>query len=720
MPNSSKQPSGGPAGGPVDGPSAKTAAAPNRLAQSTSPYLRQHATNPVDWYPWGPEALATAAREDKPILLSVGYSACHWCHVMAHESFEDPEIAASMNEKFVNIKVDREERPDIDAIYQRVVQLMGEGGGWPLTVFLTPDQRPFYGGTYFPPEPRYGRPGFPQVLEAMSDAWRNRPDAVSKQVQQFQRGFAALEGVVEAQAERASAEPEPSDPEALRVAAERLLSKIDPDWGGFGRQPKFPNASALEVLLRVARDGDALGRKAEAALKTTLDKMGRGGIYDHLRGGFSRYAVDREWLVPHFEKMLYDNAQLLPLYAEAAALWPGQSAFVKIADETVAYLHADMLTPQCTFYAATDADSEGEEGKYFCWTPQEIAEVLADPDLTRTFRTVYGVSDDGNFEHGWSILHLGRTLDERALDLGVSRIELDDRLARAKAALLARRYERVPPLRDDKVLTSWNALLVSGLCRAAAAAEAWDIEESPERIGECTLLAEHAATRLLHAHVDAEGRVLRAEFRGQVHTRGVLDDVAYLSRACLDLHELTLAPSWRARARTLAEHAIAAYARPEHDGFWFTAADAEPLIERLESQHDGPIPAGMAVMIEVLGRLHASGDAPDEAAEIVAKTLARFHGATSEPFAHASLLLAAAHVGPGARHVTVRGPAPEDAEVQALAGAVRRHRLRERHVVTLSFQPHVAVDAIVCRGQVCTAPLHDVADVLAELQRVAV
>jgi uncharacterized protein YyaL (SSP411 family) len=688
---------------------------PNRLATSTSPYLRQHADNPVDWYEWGPEALARAKAEDKPILLSVGYSSCHWCHVMAHESFEDEAIAARMNERFVNIKVDREERPDIDAIYQRVVQLMGEGGGWPLTVFLTPDQEPFYGGTYFPPEPRYGRPSFPQLLEAIDKLYHHDKERVEKHTTSFLQGFADLAAQAEHEAEHAAEDPSPEEPAALRLAVDRLLSRVDEEWGGFGRQPKFPNPTALELFAAVARreDKDPVTIGAARALALVLEKMWRGGIYDHLRGGFARYSVDRVWLVPHFEKMLYDNAQLLPLYAEASAQHPEREHLHRVVVETVEYLEADMRTPEGTFYAATDADSEGVEGKYFCWSPAEVAEVLGDEALARIFCSVYGVTEAGNFEeHGWSILNLPRTLDERANDLGLPRPELDARLETARAALLKHRYGRVPPHRDDKVITSWNALLASGLARTAAALQARGERALAER---CEDLAVTCVARLLTDHVDDQGRVLRAAIEGRVHTRGYLDDVAYLGRACLDLHELTLDPAWLPRARDLAAHALAHYLRPERDGFFFTADDAESLIDRTESQHDGPIPSGLGVMVELLLRLSAAEHAPAGADEVARAVLHRYRGATAQPFGYASLLHAARHAGPAATHVTVRGPSPKDPQVRALATQVHAQRLRLPHAISLSFVADEAVNAIVCRQQTCRPPVSDPEALRAEL-----
>ncbi|MCX4248047.1 thioredoxin domain-containing protein [Paraliomyxa miuraensis] len=691
---------------------------PNRLAHSTSPYLRQHADNPVDWYEWGPQALQRAKDEDKPILLSVGYSSCHWCHVMAHESFEDEAVAASMNERFINIKVDREERPDIDAIYQRVVQLMGEGGGWPLTVFLTPDQEPFYGGTYFPPTPRYGRPSFTQLLEAIHDLYHHDKERVTKHTTSFMEGFGALAQQIDQEAELAAGDPPLEDPAALRLGVDRLLSRVDDEHGGLGRQPKFPNPTALELFAALDRgeadaSTDAVVTGARRALALVLERMYRGGIYDHLRGGFARYSVDRVWLTPHFEKMLYDNAQLLPLYAEASALHPEREHLHRVVVETIDYLEADMRTADSTFYAATDADSEGHEGKYFCWTPAEVGQVLGDEALASTFCTVYGVTERGNFEHGWSILNLlEQSLDERAAELELSRRELDERLGRARTALLEHRYRRVPPHRDDKILTSWNALLVSGLGRTAAALAARGDRALAER---CEQLATTCLAHLLAHHVDADGRVLRAAFEGKIHTRGVLEDVAYLGRACLDLHELTLEPSALERARTLAEHAVRHHLRPERDGFYITADDAETLVDRMESQHDGPIPSGLGVMMELLLRLRACGAAPEGIDDVVEAVPRRFVGATAQPFGYASLLSAARHAGPEATHVTVRGPSPQDPQVRALAAQVRGQRLRLRQAVSLSFAVDSSASAVVCRQQTCKAPVHDPEALRAEL-----
>jgi uncharacterized protein YyaL (SSP411 family) len=675
---------------------------PNRLAQSTSPYLLQHASNPVDWYPWGPEALERAKAEDKPILLSVGYSACHWCHVMAHESFENSAIAALMNENFVCIKVDREERPDVDAIYQKVVALMGQGGGWPLTVFLTPDQRPFYGGTYFPPQDRYGRPGFPRLLEALADLWADRRDEALAQAEAFMNGFADIARSLDEDSEKAGAERSPISPAELREAVTRVLTRFDPEWGGFGRAPKFPNVPVLELLLVGARVEP--GGPAGPALLLTLEKMWRGGIYDHLRGGFARYSVDREWLIPHFEKMLYDNALLLGLYADASVQWPDPPFLRRVVEETAEYLLVDMRVAgqrgAGAFYSATDADSEGVEGKYFAWTPQQLIDALGEP-TGRELAEAYGVTAKGNFEHGMSVLHRPRELSN----------EQDLALAPTRARLLELRYQRVPPQRDDKLLTSWNALTITGLCKAADAAESWGAWEVAER---WTAAAKAAAQALLEVHRDESGRTLRASWQGCGHTRAYLEDVALLGKALLDLHELDLDPRWHREAETLAIELLDHYARPG-GGMFETADDGEALIERTESHHDSPLPAGVAVAVELLARLDlgaASGQADAaglaRAREVVEATLHRFRGASSQPFAQAGLLVAARWASERATHVAVRAASVEAA--RELAREARSARRNFADPVTISVElaaEHGETHALVCRAQACSLPIRD-------------
>jgi uncharacterized protein YyaL (SSP411 family) len=645
----------------------------NRLAETTSPYLRQHADNPVDWYAWGPEAFARARAEDRPVLLSVGYAACHWCHVMAHESFEDPDTAALMNERFINIKVDREERPDIDAIYQKVVQLMGQGGGWPLTVFLTPDQKPFYGGTYFPPLPNYGRPSFRQVLLALSDLWQQRRGELDAQVTNFSEGMADLARLADEDSRQVSVQQTLGDAGTLDEVARRLLLKVDGEWGGFGRQPKFPNPTALELLLQASRSAAIdVAEPAGTAVLHTLTRMHRGGIYDHLRGGFARYSVDRVWLVPHFEKMLYDNAQLLGLYAEASRAWPEQHFLRDVVIATVDYLAADMRDPSGGFYAATDADSEGVEGKFFCWTPAQLQEVLGDAQAAELVAQVHGVTAAGNFEHGMSILHLPRSFSEQAAALGIPEPELRARLEPLRAKLLAHRYTRVPPLRDDKILTAWNALAVSGLLRAVEAAESWD---RPELARDWLALAEATTRYLVDHHVTPRAASCGPRSTATAHTRGYAEDLGALARACLDLHEHTLDPQWLRRARELAHHALTHHAS-SNAGFYMTADDGEALIERSECEHDSALPSGLGLLVEVLLRLDLSDAAPPGARAAAEAVMHRYRGAVAQPFAYASLLTASRHAAPAAVHVKLLAETP--AAAADLARQVRAGGPRSR------------------------------------------
>ncbi|NVB37907.1 thioredoxin domain-containing protein [Pseudenhygromyxa sp. WMMC2535] len=692
---------------------------PKRLANSTSPYLRQHAQNPVDWYPWGPEALERAKSEDKPILLSVGYSACHWCHVMAHESFEDPQTAALMNANFVCIKVDREERPDIDAIYQKVVALMGQGGGWPLTVFLTPDQRPFYGGTYFPPEDRYGRPSFRRVLTALAETWADKREEVERQVESFMGGLEDIAGALDEGLAGAGDAGSLIQAQTLNEAGRRLLAVFDGEHGGFGSAPKFPNVPALTLLLVLATAGE---EDAEAALRLGLEKMWRGGIYDHLRGGFARYSTDERWLIPHFEKMLYDNGQLLELYARAAVAFDDLGCARRVVEESAAYLAADMRDAEGGFYSATDADSEGVEGKYFCWTPAQLEAALGAEEAARVM-TLHGVPSGptGNFEAGMSVLWRPVL---SAAELGgeggpegraETEAELDAALAPARAKLLALRYERVPPLRDEKILTAWNALVIAGLCAAADAAElAWEDAEAAARWDE---LARAAADFLLARHRDAGGRLLRASWQGRGHTRAYLEDLALLARACLALHERSLEPRWHEAAEALGIELFTHYRR-EGGGFHTVADDGEALLERSESQHDSPLPSGVSVAVEVLARLALGGvassaSAPvedDELAAHLEQTLARFRGAQARPSANAGLIVAARWLGPAATHVTLRAERHDHPALRELVAELRRLRGRSPRPITWSFSAHAGAGAhaLVCRAQTCSMPISEV------------
>jgi uncharacterized protein YyaL (SSP411 family) len=430
----------------------------NRLAAETSPYLQQHADNPVDWWPWGEEAFAEARRSDRPVLLSIGYSACHWCHVMAHESFENPEIAALMNELFVNVKVDREERPDVDSIYMHAVQAMTGRGGWPMTMFLTPRGVPYFGGTYFPPEDRHGMRGFPYVLRAAAQAYHTQKDDVARVGEQLRQALTPP---------RLRAGEEPLDAALVEQAVGALTEMTDRRHGGFGGAPKFPHAAALDLMLRhhaIAGDPQAL----DAAL-ITLDRMARGGIYDHAGGGFHRYSVDAQWAVPHFEKMLYDNAQLAPVYLHAYQL-TGEVRWRRVCEETLDYVAREMRLPGGGFASTQDADSEGEEGRFFVWTPEQLSAVLGEEDGALAAR-VFGVTAAGNFEHGTTVLSLPYPVEQVAQSLGVDAFELQQRIDGIRKRLYEVREQRVHPGRDDKVITAWNALMLRAFAEAGAALE---------------------------------------------------------------------------------------------------------------------------------------------------------------------------------------------------------------------------------------------------------
>ncbi len=593
----------------------------NRLAAETSPYLQQHAHNPVDWYPWGEEAFERARAEKLPIFLSVGYSACHWCHVMAHESFEDPATAEIMNRHFVNIKVDREERPDVDQIYQTAFQLLaGRGGGWPLSMFLTPDGAPFWGGTYFPKVPRYGMPAFREVLIGVAGHYGEKPEDVAHNVTALAQGLASVN----------RARPSQGEPNErmLDGAAGRLLSAFDPAWGGFGSAPKFPSTMALDFLLR---RWHATGNDAcRHAAAFSLAKMADGGIYDHLGGGFARYSVDQEWLVPHFEKMLYDNALLVPLYIDAH-LATGEERFARVAQETLAYVMREMTHPDGGFHAAQDADSEGEEGRFFIWRPGEIAEVVGDDaDL---FCAYYGVTEQGNFE-GQNILHVHEPLGDVAAEFRTTPEEVEKRLADARARLFKRRSERVAPGRDDKVITAWNGLMLSAFAKGYAAFRDEAYRTAADRAADFLL------TNLKTDDRTGGGRLLRSYKDGQAKHAAYLDDYAFLAQGLLDLYHATGEPARLVAAEALTGVLLDHFKAPE-GGFYFTADDHEALVARPFSALDQSVPAGNAVAAGVLVRLHHLTGRADylEAAEGTVRAF--LDEAVAQPLAHASLLLVA-------------------------------------------------------------------------------
>jgi len=571
----------------------------NRLAQETSPYLLQHKDNPVDWYPWGEEALEKARSEGKPILLSVGYSACHWCHVMERESFEDEETAEIMNRHFVNIKVDREERPDIDSIYMSAVQAMIRHGGWPMTVFMTPDGAPFYGGTYFPPVPSRGMPSFKQLLLSLADAYENRRDEVlqsAENVREFLR-----------EATNASVPKSEVSEELLNHAATALVGQIDNRFGGFGGAPKFPQAMNLEVLLRHhKRTGD---RSALSGVELTLRQMANGGIYDQLGGGFARYSVDEYWLVPHFEKMLYDNALLAHLYLEAYQA-TGDAFYRRIAEETLDYVARDMTAPEGGFYSAEDADSEGEEGKFYVWTPGEI-EAALEPDEARLAMRYWDVTERGNFE-GKNILNVPRAPEVVAAEFDISDEELATRISSIRQKLFAEREKRVRPGRDEKVLAAWNGLMLRAFAFAARVLDSEDYR----------LIAEKNASFLLEK-LKANGRLHRSYKDGRARFNGYLEDYACLTDGFVALYEATFETRWLNEAVALMDVVNELFWDEVRGTFYDTAADHEKLVTRPRDFYDNASPSGTSVAVDVLLKLAVLLDRDDyrARAEAVAEGL---------------------------------------------------------------------------------------------------
>jgi hypothetical protein len=570
---------------------------PNHLANESSPYLLQHANNPVDWYPWGPEAIAKARKENKPIFLSVGYSACHWCHVMEHESFEDETIADYLNKHFVSIKVDREERPDIDQIYMNAVQIMTGRGGWPMSVFLTPDLKPFYGGTYWPPTSRMGMPGFDRVLEAIQELWADQRQKALDQAETLTDHLQQLE--LEAE------EDEPLTADQLRAAAADLVRSADHVHGGFGQAPKFPQPLGLQFLLRCLRrfpESNALD-----VVKLSLDRMARGGMYDHLAGGFARYSVDERWLVPHFEKMLYDNALLADAYLDAF-LVTGEQQYGDVVRETLDYVLQYMTDPQGGFYSTEDADSEGEEGKFYLWTPEEVHQVLGDAAAAK-FCYVYDVTEAGNFE-GKNILNLPKTLEQCAELKGWDLAELKKELSVSRSRLLQVRDQRVRPGRDDKVLVSWNAFMIHSMARAAR------ILDDPRYLEAATRAVEF----ILAEMQDERGRLLHSWRKGVPRYMAYVDDYTALVNALLTLYEMGFEERWIDEAVRLTDVVLERFRDEESGGFFFTADDHEQLIMRNKDFQDGATPSGnsMAALGMIrLGHLCGRNDYLDAAVQVL-------------------------------------------------------------------------------------------------------
>jgi len=552
----------------------------NRLAQETSPYLLQHAHNPVDWFPWGEEAFDKAQRENKPILLSIGYSACHWCHVMEQESFENKQIAALMNELFVNIKVDREERPDLDEIYMSAVQVLTGRGGWPMTMFLTPERKPFYGGTYFPPDDRGGMPGFPRILMGVNQAYRERPVDVEKSVTQIINALQRMSASEESQ--RTFSETIIGD------AAEKIAAAYDTDNGGLGQAPKFPNVGVYELFLRHHhRSKD--NRYLEMVVHTLM-KMAQGGIYDHLGGGFHRYSVDAKWLVPHFEKMLYDNAQLVRIYAQAYTLTKNP-LFQNVVNESCGYLLREMLHSEGGFYATQDADSEGEEGKFFVWTLAEINQLIGE-DAGEIFGRMYDVSEQGNFEET-NILHPTLTVEQASKYFRRDPAEIDKIIAAAKQKLFAEREKRIKPFRDEKIIAAWNGLMLSGLAAAIKISPRTEYLAAIERTIEFLFAKMFRNGFLLHSYKDKQAKLL-----------GYLDDYAFLGVGLLDAYEVLFDRALLERAIELGEIMLREFWDEQDGAFFYTGKSHEQLISRTKPIFDASIPSGNSMAAQLLLRLH--------------------------------------------------------------------------------------------------------------------
>ena len=552
----------------------------NKLISETSPYLLQHAHNPVDWYPWGPEALERARTEDKPILLSIGYSACHWCHVMEHESFENSEIASLMNDNFVCIKVDREERPDLDSIYMNAVQMMTGHGGWPMTVFLTPDLRPFYGGTYYPPVDRHGLPGFPKVLTAIADSYKNRGEEIETTAQAITSELKKINRFIPS--------GEMLTTEVLNQAFSALAGNFDRVNGGFGGAPKFPPSMTLMFLLRHHKRTNS--PEALAMVELTLDKMARGGMYDHLGGGFARYSVDARWQVPHFEKMLYDNALLARIYLYAYQQTKNPT-YRRVAEEVFEYNVRDMTDRTGAFYSSEDADSEGEEGKFYVWTRAEVMSILGS-EVGAIFCEFFNVTESGNFEHGNSILNTPLSLEEFADKKGANPEELRRTISAARQRLFDVREARVRPGRDDKSLTAWNGLMLTAFAEAANILGRDDYREIAVRNAEFIL-----------EHLTKDGRLLRTYKSGQSKLNGYLEDYAYVIEGLLALYEATFELRFFNHARELADTMIAQFWDEADGGFYFTSTDHEELLTRTKDYFDNATPSGNSVAALALLKL---------------------------------------------------------------------------------------------------------------------
>jgi len=673
----------------------------NRLIHESSPYLKQHAHNPVDWHPWGDEALAKAKSLDRPIFLSIGYSACHWCHVMEHDSFEDPDVGKILSDYFISIKVDREERPDLDQIYMTAVQLLTQHGGWPMSVFLTPKLEPFYGGTYFPPVDRYGMPSFKKLITALANAWQTRRAEIDANAGNIaaavrdsmqlapsgSQGFAAL------------------SPGLLQNAGRLLDRAFDPRFGGFGQAPKFPHPTELRLLLRIAHrfnDDNAL-----AIVRTTLDHMAMGGIYDHLGGGFHRYSTDQYWLVPHFEKMLYDNALLSMTYLEAFQATNNET-YREVAEETLAYVMREMTSPLGAFFSTQDADSEGIEGKFFVWTRGQIEQLLG-PDDAKLFADVYDVTPQGNWEHH-NILHLSRGLDVEAKMLSMPLGDLKARLARCKQTLFDARSTRIWPGRDEKILTSWNAMMIASFAKAAQVLDNPEYARAASRAAVFVLTKMRRDDRQLYRTASVAGSTATAKLNAY------LEDYAYLIDALVTLYEATFESHWIESAQSLAQVMIEQFWDDADGGFFYTGKDHETLIARNKDPHDNATPSGNAMAVTGLLRLaKLTGDA--DLFDKAERTLHLFRGLMERSPMAAGQMLSAFdfYIGP-VKEIAVVGSATQPEVIDALK--LLRRPFRPHQVIAwksdsddgplplLKGRPaQGAVTTYICENFVCQSPI---------------
>jgi len=672
----------------------------NRLINESSPYLLQHAHNPVDWYPWGPEAFERAKSEDKPIFLSIGYSTCHWCHVMERESFENERIAGIMNDNFVCIKVDREQRPDVDEIYMSAVVMTTGSGGWPLSVFLTPEGKPFFGGTYFPPEDIYGRPGFGRVLLSVADAWQNRrPELLESagKLSEFLKGSGS------------QPQTKSLSPESLKKAFDQFREMFDVENGGFGAAPKFPQPTNLSMLLSYWHRTNDI--QALQMVEKTLEEMAEGGIYDHIGGGFHRYATDATWLVPHFEKMLYDQALLSKVYLQAYQI-TANPQYAKVAKEIFNYVLRDLTDAGGGFYSAEDADSEGEEGTFYLWDRKQIDSVL-DKQQARLFSAYYGVTDAGNFEKGKTILHAAKSINELRQEFQMNRADVVAALESARARLFEQREKRVRPHRDDKVIAAWNGLMISSLAYGGAVLAEPKYIEAAERAAEFVLGTLHR-----------NGRLMRYYRKGEVVGQGFLDDYAFMTMALEDLYEATFDAKWLIEANKLAEEMIELFADDDGGGYFLTGKDSEKLIARTKPGSDGAVPSGNSVAAPALlklGRLTMNQNFTKQGGMIIEAFSDQLE--SSPVYSTAMLMALDFQLGPTQEIVIAGRPNAPDTKsmLKSVRGkflpraVVLRHESKANSAIYdivpfLKNQPAVEgkATAYVCENYVCNEPVNSV------------